>query len=96
MHLAALHNQEALTEMVQRSLVWPPDSHSLFPLAFRKGVSQVCRLKVALDRQHPACAHAFNQMDNDLWHIVIGQLGRDWRFKSNVDVHVNDRSCFIK
>ena len=71
-HLATHNNQEPLAETVQRSLVWSPDSHSLFPLAFRKGVKQVCRLKAALDHKHFTCA--FSQMDNDLWHMVIGRV----------------------
>ena len=51
-HFAAHHNQGTLAATVLRSLVWSLDSHSLFPRAFRKGVKQVCRLKITLGHQH--------------------------------------------
>ena len=58
-------------ELIESSLTWSVESHYLFPPGFRRGVRNVCGLKVALDR-------AEHQLSNPVWMIIIAYLPRNW------------------
>ena len=55
---------------------WSPESHHLFPPAFRRGVQHVFGLMLALNAQRQAEGKA--HVRAELWHRVIAHLPGDW------------------
>ena len=51
---------------------WSPESHHLFPPAFRRGVRHVLGLMMALNAQRHADGKAHVQ--GELWHRIIAYL----------------------
>ena len=68
---------QATVELIMGALEpWSPESHHLFPPAFRRGVRHVLGLMMALNAQRQAVGKA--QVRVELWHQIIAHLPREW------------------
>lgn len=66
----------ATVELIMGALAWSPESHHLFPPAFRRGVPHVLGVMRALNAQRQADGKA--HVRGELWHRIIAHLPREW------------------
>ena len=67
---------DKITQLILGASWWTPESHYLFPPAFRRGVPHVLGLMKAVNTQRHA--EGKDYVRAEIWHRIIAHLPREW------------------